>query len=392
VSEETRSRERLLAVSPVTPWPCKGGFSLRANHLLRHLARDWDITLVVASGESEVRMGLDPSPGHELVSVRVVRQFGPAPSHRTEMDLLRRTVDELLATRRPRAALLFPGTEFLAFGRKDFPPSVADRIDCGALERARYIRRARALRGFGAICECVRQAWYERRLVREVASTVVAGEDDRRAIERLSGRRTIHLIRNGVDAAPRIDFGAEHPRPTLAFTGTLSYYANVDAAVYFVRRMWPAILRRVPNARVLIAGRSPSRRVRELGRGPGVEIRADVEDMGALISESWVAVAPMRCGAGVKNKILEAWAVGRPAVLTPIAANGLDLGPDMRSFVTGSRKEFCDLVVALLEDRGLRHRSGIAAHQRAVQRHSWADSARGLSDLLREVSRPSPAS
>jgi glycosyltransferase involved in cell wall biosynthesis len=194
------------------------------------------------------------------------------------------------------------------------------------------------------------------------------------------------IVPNGVVPQHAPCFEAESPRPTVVFSGTLNYYANVDAVRHFARYIWPDIHCRRPDARLLIVGRTPNRGVLTLAKLAGVEVRADVPDMARVLQEGWVAVAPMRLGSGVKNKVLEAWAAGRPVVLSPRAANGLDLDEDMRRLVTGRRKAFAALVLQLLSNQKLRHSLGAAALSRVRARHSWQDSAEALSKVLQSVS------
>lgn len=379
--------DRLLAVSGVAPWPPRGGFPLRAARLLEHLSEDWRISLIVAGPVDTNAVPLRESRGHEIVAASCLHgEWGSVPPLGGRCGLLLRTFDRALAAAKPRAVLLLNGTEFLAFGRSGSLPAAADRVDCGTLERLRYLRRGRYRRGLKTSYELLRQAHYERRIVRELRMTIVAGEDDRRALEYFSGSGNIRVVPNGVNTSEFPAFDAESPVPTVAFTGTLSYHANGDAIVEFAHRLWPAVRRRVPGARLLIAGRSPSRRVLALQETPGVEVRPDVDDMSAVLEEAWVAIAPMKSGAGVKNKVLEAWAVGRPAVITPIGANGLCLDAQMRRLVTGDHDEFFRTVSSLLEDREARHRYGRAAHRLARTRHSWKDSAEEVSNLLRSLS------
>jgi glycosyltransferase involved in cell wall biosynthesis len=96
----------------------------------------------------------------------------------------------------------------------------------------------------------------------------------------------------------------------------------------------------------------------------------------------------MRLGTGVKNKVLEAWAAGRPVVLTPLAANGLELDDAMRAWVTKRWETFGILLVQLLSDPRLRESLGSAALSWVRARHSWAASGATLSQLLRAVSAP----
>lgn len=385
------TRPSLLAVSAVPPWPLRGGFSLRAGHLLEALGEAWDIQLIVA-GECDPGAAPWASDRHRVFSAPLGQ---PLPAFRAPVrgvEPLRRAFDEAARARTPDAVLLFSGTEFLAFG-SGFPsarvsaPSarptvVVDRIDCSTLERVRAIRRARSLRAFSALPQSLTAARHERRITRSADAVTLVGEDDAAMLRRLTGSDSVFVVRNGVHAFPAPDFELESSYPTVVFTGSLGYYANVDAVRYFVRSIWPSIRARVDGARLVLAGRNPRPSVLALGRQEGVEVRADVPDMYAILREGWVSVAPMRCGAGVKNKILEAWAVGRPTVMTPLAANGLHLDEVAGALVANDRTAFGDLVVRLLRDRELRHDQGTSLQELARTRHTWEESAETLSGLL----------
>jgi len=375
-------RRRLLAVTAVAPWPPRGGFSLRVARLLESLSRSWDISLVVADSQEPAAVPWAPTGPHEVISVRMCHPvWAPSTPFIAENRRLRDAVDEVLARRSCQAVLLWPGIEFVAFGRDDFPPAVADRIDSDTLKRFRAWCHRKTTIG-----ELLKYAAYERRVVRQFAAAIVVGQDDARALTRISGSKNVVIVPNGVVPQHAPCFEAESPRPTVVFSGTLNYYANVDAVRHFARYIWPDIHCRRPDARLLIVGRTPTRGVLTLAKLAGVEVRADVPDMARVLREGWVAVAPMRLGSGVKNKVLEAWAAGRPVVLSPRAANGLDLDEDMRRLVTGRRKAFAALVLQLLSNQKLRHSLGAAALSRVRARHSWQDSAEALSKVLQSVS------
>ena len=373
---------RLLAISSLPPWPLRGGFALRAAHLLERLARDWDISLVVASEMT----GEPPWPRaerHEVACVPIRPPLRTVPRPRDGLDRLAAVVGEVIDRREPDAALLFPGTEFLALESRHFPRTVVDRIDCGTLERRRYIRRATGLRGLKAAIQSVAERRHERRICRELDAVVVVGEDDADALRRLAGNgHAVHVVHNGVERRPDAAFTCESARPTVAFSGTLSYYANVDAVRFFARRIWPAIRAAVPNARFRVVGRGSSAEIERLRDWAGVEVVGDVPDMFETLEQAWVTVAPMRCGAGVKNKVLESWAVGRPAVVTPLGANGLALDDMLESLVLDDPRRFAERVTGLLRDRELRHRLGRHAQEHVRRTHTWDDAAGRISELL----------
>jgi glycosyltransferase involved in cell wall biosynthesis len=373
------NRGRLLAVTGVAPWPLRGGFSLRAAHLLEHLATEWDISLVAACELDRDAIPWTASDAHEVITIPLAGRWTPVPRRRVDRRPLIQAVNTVLETRGPAAALLWNGAEFLAFDRDGFPPAVADRIDCGTLEWLRAVRHTP-----WSIGRALWYARYERRVVRSLDATIVAGQDDARALETVSGTRRVEMIPNGVHTQPSPRFEAEGSRPTVAFTGTLSYYANIDAVRYFVRHLWPVIHREVADARFLIVGRNPRRRILALRDIPGVEVLSDVPDMTAVLQEAWVAVAPMRRGTGVKNKVLEAWAAGRPTVMTPLAANGLRIDDRMRELVASNERDFSGHVVGLLRDSQRRHEYGAAAQALVARQHSWQESGEAVSRLLQK--------
>jgi glycosyltransferase involved in cell wall biosynthesis len=374
----TMARPLLLAVATVPPWPAKNGHALRIGQLLRQLGRCWDVLLVApapATGWDSSAWGVA-----SLVPLRMSGAWTCLPSQYDWLPL-QAEVDRLVTERRPAAALLWSGTEFLAM-RAGFPPAVADRIDCMTLiswrsihEERRWRTRVRALR------DMLEYGRYERRLVRRLTATVVVGEDDARALRRLGGRDTVHVVPNGV-TLPTVPVKREDPTPTVIFSGVMAYPPNIDAVRWFANSVWPLVRARKPLARFVIAGRGPTPEVTALAELPGVEVLGAVPDMTAVLGRAWLAVAPMRSGAGIKNKVLEAWAAGTPVVMTQMAGNGLSLDRDAQQLVTDQPKEFAARIVALLDDPAERWRHGASARSLAADRHSWAAAGAQLSALL----------
>lgn len=107
------------------------------------------------------------------------------------------------------------------------------------------------------------------------------------------------------------------------------------------------------------------------------------------LASAWVAVAPMRSGAGIKNKILEAWAVGTPVVMTRLAANGLSVRAPLDGLIGDTPDVLARLVGDLLADAGERSRLGIASRETARQDHAWSVAGDRLDALLARA-RPRP--
>lgn len=121
-------------------------------------------------------------------------------------------------------------------------------------------------------------------------------------------------------AGPR----AAPPRPDIVFVAGFGHPPNEDAALWFASEILPLIRAEVPDVALSIIGSNPTERVRALA-GDGIAVFANVtgEELDAAYERARVAVVPLRCGAGVKLKVVEALRAGVPLVTTPVGAQGL---------------------------------------------------------------------
>jgi GT2 family glycosyltransferase/glycosyltransferase involved in cell wall biosynthesis len=149
------------------------------------------------------------------------------------------------------------------------------------------------------------------------------------------------------------EFGAERSAPanhTILFVAGFGHPPNEDAACWLVDAILPLLRGRMPNIDVTIAGSHPTPRVRGLATD-GIRILSDLSDseLQACYRAARVAVVPLRCGAGVKLKVVESLRLGVPLVTTPVGAQGL---ADLASVasICGDAESFADAVLALLRD------------------------------------------
>jgi O-antigen biosynthesis protein len=119
---------------------------------------------------------------------------------------------------------------------------------------------------------------------------------------------------------------------TILFVAGFRHQPNEDAAVWLVEQVMPHVLSTMPEVQLVLAGSSPTEKVRTLA-GPGVRVTGSLssEALDTLYKTARVAVVPLRFGAGVKFKCVEAMAKGIPLVTTSVGVQGLDeLPPSVR--------------------------------------------------------------
>jgi glycosyltransferase involved in cell wall biosynthesis len=374
-------RPKLLAISPVPPWPAIDGLALRASRLLEELCKRWSIVLVCPSGgESALANGISLSD--EIIVPRNSQwMFHPS---QYDHEPLRNAVTEAIRVHNPALALLWGSMEFLRGEIPEMPRMVTDRVDCSTLANWRELfhggSQATLRRRVSGLADA---AGYEFRMRRASDATVVVGETDAWVLQRIFGVANVHVIPNGVDVPETIE-DKRSLRPTVMFTGVMSFHPNIVAVMHFADEIWPAVRERIPEAAFQIVGRNPVPEILALASRPGIEVHADVESVHSYLARAWLAVAPMRTGAGIKNKILEAWSVGTPAVMTPIATNGLTQSPP-ELLLTGEGAELSALVVDLLGNPERRAELGALARSTALRTFSWKGQAAAVHALLQSA-------
>jgi glycosyltransferase involved in cell wall biosynthesis len=174
------------------------------------------------------------------------------------------------------------------------------------------------------------------------------------------------------------------PRPPASvdviFTGNLSYWPNVKAAVELCERIAPRIKDALPEARIAIAGRQPTAAIRRACRAAGVVLMPNVKDMGSVLRASRLALAPIDWTPAANLKIMEALAAGTPVLAYPGAV------AELPGSVSGVRTcegpdEMAQSAIALL--RGIEHLDVVTNDQQ-----SWSTRAASLEVLLDSLLDP----
>jgi glycosyltransferase involved in cell wall biosynthesis len=146
----------------------------------------------------------------------------------------------------------------------------------------------------------------------------VSEDDERYAIS--AGARATIPCPNGVD--PRLfDVPPPPSSGSWLFVGDLGYGPNERGLLWFASRVAP----RLPPSRrrtIRIVGRRPTKRLRECARETGLELHADVPDIGPFLAGSAYCFTPVREGAGTSLKVLEYAAAARPIVSTAVGGRG----------------------------------------------------------------------
>jgi glycosyltransferase involved in cell wall biosynthesis len=138
----------------------------------------------------------------------------------------------------------------------------------------------------------------------------------------------------------------------LIFVGGFGHDANTDAVLYFCKHILPLIRSKMPDVRLTIAGSDPPKQIRDLSR-EHITVTGYVPSTTPYLQGSYISVAPLRYGAGMKGKIGEAMAHGLPVVTTSVGAEGMGLRHRENAMIADYPEKFADAVIELMQDEDL---------------------------------------
>ncbi len=249
--------------------------------------------------------------------------------------------------------------------------------------RVLSVRGARATDMVAGLAHLPALVAAEFRATRFAATTTICSEVDRVHLRRLGFGPGIEIIPNAVSLPARPPGLVS--RPTVLFLGACSYPPNHEAALRLVRRIWPLIRARVPDATLILAGKG-TERLPTRGNGlDGVDYRGFVPDLNSLYRESRVVCCPLLRGSGTRLKLVEAAAFARPMVSTRVGAEGLDFIDGIDILLRETDQEIASACIALLQDDASCLRLGDAGRVRMTALYDAANVEKQVKALIQRT-------
>ena len=133
--------------------------------------------------------------------------------------------------------------------------------------------------------------------------------------------------------------------------GNFRHEPNWDAVRYLKESLWPAIRQQLPQAELHIYGAYPPPKATQLHNArQGFLVKGWADDAQQVVRSARVMLAPLRFGAGLKGKLIDAAECGTPAVTTAIGAEGMYSPGSEAALVANSAEDFIQQAVALYQD------------------------------------------
>ena len=250
-------------------------------------------------------------------------------------------------------------------------------LDFGDMDSQKWLIYSR-VRGWplklGYRVEGIKLEKEERRLARQFDACTCTTKMELETLRSYETGVACDWFPNGVDVDYFKPDGSDYDANLISFVGRMDYYPNQQCMIEFCENVFPEILRKRGETKLVIVGANPSARIRRLSDRPGVSVTGSVPDVRPYVQRSALMVAPLAIARGTQNKILEAMAMGVPVVTSDIAAGGVDAAPG-RHLLTGSSADgYVSAVLRLLAHPDVRREFSIRGRQRMLSNHDWAAS------------------
>jgi polysaccharide biosynthesis protein PslH len=229
---------------------------------------------------------------------------------------------------------------------------------------------------------------YERKILRNVEGALCCSEIDRKVFKENHPDFDVDVIYNSVDTRqfkPRRR--EKDPSPRLVFTGTFSYFANLDSLFFFMDDIWPALRREYPGIQLDVIGARPPEQVLALDKKEGVRVLADVPDMADHLFENDFFICPLRVASGMRNKVMEAMASGMTVISSRIGVEGLKIEPDRHYLEAETREDFIHQIGRALQCKTLRESLGQQSRAYVENFHDPQQAAGTLLQIYEKVIR-----
>lgn len=233
--------------------------------------------------------------------------------------------------------------------------------------------------------------WVESQLIKPVEIArcraaqvvVMTSEREQQVMKNILPNKVIEVVPNGVDTEAFRGGEAQQVQPTrIVFTGTMDYYPNIDAVLFFAEQCWPYIRRQVPEAEWQIVGRNPPAEIQQLAERPGISVTGSVPTVKPYLEAAAIAIAPLRIGSGTRLKILEAMAMEKAVVSTSAGCEGLAVESGKHLIVADEPAAFAQAIISLMKQPDLRTSYGLAGRMLVEHEYSWKRCGETLLQIL----------
>lgn len=226
---------------------------------------------------------------------------------------------------------------------------------------------------------------WEPKIAMKFDKCIVMTNVDKKILEGLRPSLDVSVIPTGVDLNEMKPLGWDCSKNNVLFVGQTVYRPNFDAVMYFYNEIFAKILKEIPDTKFFVVGNYSSEKIIEMGKDRNVVLTGFVRNLIDIYEQCSVFVVPLRAGSGIRGKILESMALGRPVVSTSVGCEGLGATHKKNIMIADNPKEFAECTIELLKHPEERKLISKNARQFVEKNYSWDAISERLLDVYAKL-------
>ena len=395
----TQTSERPLKILCLTSHSPEGqeqGARLRARHVLRQLSRFAEVRLVLAGSHEKYIEAPAPLPNpsrpSEIFDFHPWEVQGLGERLRQEFGSTYLNTHGFKATEKDRGRLIEMLEEHdlvwvhglhvaNGFNLWKWPKTILDIDDIPSEMFKTVLSHAQ---GPEAKLRALRRVWlwkrHEARLFERFDAMAVCSHPDRAYF---GNSDRVFVIHNGFEVPAETLARMPSTPPRIGFIGSFAYQPNAQGMRWFLRDVWPNILKSAPNTVLRLVGRNSQ--LPEWVNAPNVEGLGWVADADAEMATWSLTVVPVFEGGGTRVKISNAFSRKCPVVSTQLGAYGYEVANDRELLFADAAPDFAAACLRILENPTLALRLANTAWDSFLANWTWDANAPRLQQAIRFV-------
>lgn len=196
---------------------------------------------------------------------------------------------------------------------------------------------------------------FEKSMINTYDLLVPITERDGRILKEMGNNKPMHVSPTGIDTTALIPHSKNLEHPSVFHIGSLEWSPNQEGLIWFIEKSWPKIHEKFPELKFYIAGRNAPEWLIRKFNAPNIVYEGEVSDAYEFMNSKSIMVVPLFSGSGMRIKIIEGMALGKPIVSTTIGTEGISTTSDKNILIANNEEEFTRSVSKLIEDNRTFH-------------------------------------
>lgn len=389
---------KILNIMPYVPIPPNFGGALRMYHLLKHMAKYHEVT-VLAFGKAEYKHSFQKEFNGQLKAVyfvdrpfaRKYRRLTQFYSLWTSQSFFHMSADSnkmqtIINHLLDKNTYDIIHTEFAHMGLYDFQTDALKILDTHNIEYEIFQRMSQTVKS--PMRRLHYQHEYKYFMIEEIeaykkqSAIFTTSQRDKDIITNHVPEIPKFVVPNGVDTSYFSTTDEPVEPYSIVFTGMMGYLPNSDGILYFLDEIFPLVLKKISTAKIYIVGQLPPKEL--LARASdNIVVTGFVPDVRPYISRSAVYVVPLRMGSGTRLKIFEAFAMKKPIVTTSIGCEGIEVKHGESVLIADDPYTFAEQVIQLMNDKKFQRNLIHSGYELVRSRYDWKEIGLQMEDYYK---------